>query len=138
MAPEGTKKPSVLVVEDNAMNKVLVKEVLNMHGYFVIEASTGREAVETALREMPDIVLMDINLPEMDGVAAMKLIKGSKTLKQMPVVALTASAMQGDREKIMAEGFDGYVPKPIEFKVLIRTLEEGLKVHGKGREEGIG
>ncbi|MFZ3072067.1 MAG: response regulator [Thermodesulfobacteriota bacterium] len=136
MAPEGTKKPSVLVVEDNAMNKVLVKEVLNMHGYFVIEASTGREAVETALRERPDIVLMDINLPEMDGVAAMKLIKGSKTLKAMPVVALTASAMQGDREKIMAEGFDGYVPKPIEFKVLIRTLEEGLKMQGMGKKTG--
>src|SRR3989337_108464 len=106
MAPEGTKKPSVLVVEDNAMNKVLVKEVLTLHGYAVIEASTGKEAVETALREKPDIVLMDINLPEMDGVAATKLMKGSEALKNMPVVALTASAMQGDREKLMAEGFD--------------------------------
>ena len=135
MAPEGTKKPSVLVVEDNAMNKVLVKEVLTMHGYSVIEASTGKEAVETALRENPDIVLMDINLPEMDGIAAMKLIKRSETLKNMPVVALTASAMQGDREKIMAEGFDGYVPKPIEFKVLLRTLEEGLKEQGIVKKE---
>lgn len=132
MSPEGTKKIRVLVVEDNAMNKVLVGEILSMHGYAVIEACTGKEAVETALREKPDIVLMDINLPEMDGVAATKLIKASETLKRMPVVALTASAMQGDREKLMAEGFDGYVPKPIEFKVLLRTLEEGLKVHGKG------
>ncbi|MEK7880871.1 MAG: response regulator [Deltaproteobacteria bacterium] len=135
MAAKGTKKPRVLVVEDNAMNKVLVKEILIMHGYAVIEASTGREAVETALREKPDIVLMDINLPEMDGVAATKLIKGSEALKHMPVVALTASAMQGDRERIMAEGFDGYVPKPIEFKVLLRTLADGLLVHGKGKKE---
>ena len=80
---------------------------------------------------------MDINLPEMDGVTAMKLIKRSETLMGMSVVALTASAMQGDREKIMADGFDGYVPKPIEFKVLIATLEEllktqGMKVRGKG------
>ena len=135
MAAKGTKKPRVLVVEDNAMNKVLVKEILIMHGYAVIEASTGREAVETALREKPDIVLMDINLPEMDGVADTKLIKGSEALKHMPVVALTASAMQGDRERIMAEGFDGYVPKPIEFKVLLRTLADGLLVHGKGKKE---
>ncbi|MEK7313400.1 MAG: response regulator [Deltaproteobacteria bacterium] len=135
MAAKGTKKPRVLVVEDNAMNKVLVKEILIMHGYAVIEASTGREAVETALREKPDIVLMDINLPEMDGVAATKLIKGSEALKHVPVVALTASAMQGDRERIMAEGFDGYVPKPIEFKVLLRTLADGLLVHGKGKKE---
>ena len=78
---------------------------------------------------------MDINLPEMDGVAATKLIKGSEALKHMPVVALTASAMQGDRERIMAEGFDGYVPKPIEFKVLLRTLADGLLVHGKGKKE---
>ncbi len=135
MAAKGTKKPRVLVVEDNAMNKVLVKEILIMHGYAVIEACGGKEAVETALREKPDIVLMDINLPEMDGVAATKLIKGSEALKHMPVVALTASAMQGDRERIMAEGFDGYVPKPIEFKVLLRTLADGLLVHGKGKKE---
>src|SRR3989304_7956460 len=130
MAGKGVKKPRVLVVEDNAMNKVLVKEILIMHGYVVIEACTGKEAVETALREKPDIVLMDINLPEMDGVAATKLIKGSETLKHVPVVALTASAMRGDREKIMAEGFDGYVPKPQQVKVLLGTLAEGVKEAG--------
>ncbi|HHD11141.1 MAG TPA: response regulator [Deltaproteobacteria bacterium] len=120
-----TKK--ILVVEDNLMNKVLVKEILSIKGYQIIEAVTGKEAIEKAMAEKPDLILMDLQLPEMDGVTATKLIKEKEEFRDTPVVALTASAMKGDEEKILKEGFDGYVPKPIEVKKLLDVVEENLK-----------
>lgn len=123
---DDAKKIRVLVVEDNFMNKVLVKELLTMHGYEVFEAGNGMEAVEMAESLVPDIVLMDINLPEMDGMEATRIIKEKEHLKGIPILALTASAMKGDEEKFLREGFDGYVPKPIKLEVLIKELDRCL------------
>ena len=116
----------VLVVEDDFMNKVLVKEMLTLNGFIVVEAGDGKEAVAMAKSEAPDVILMDLHLPEMDGITAMKAIKdeGLKT----PIIALTASAMIGDEEKILGHGFDGYVPKPIELKRLIESVSESIEV----------
>ncbi len=119
-------KKRILVVEDNFMNKVLVKEILTLNGYEVLEAGDGKSGVDMAINDKPDLVLMDINLPEMDGVAATKLIKKNEACKGIPVVALTAAAMRGDDKKIMDEGFDGYVQKPIEIKNLIDHIESFL------------
>jgi CheY-like chemotaxis protein len=120
------KKIRVLVVEDNFMNKVLVNELLTMHGYEVFEAGNGVEAVEMTESLVPDIVLMDINLPEMDGMEATHIIKSKEALKDIPILALTASAMKGDEEKFLKKGFDGYVPKPISLEVLIKELDRCL------------
>ncbi len=122
-----TEQKKILVVEDNLMNKVLVKEILSVKGYQIIEAVTGKEAIEKTMAEKPDLILMDLQLPEMDGITATKLIKDKEEFKNIPVVALTASAMKGDEEKILKEGFDGYVPKPIEVKKLLDVVEENLK-----------
>lgn len=123
---DAAKKIRVLVVEDNFMNKLLVHELLTMHGYEVIEAGNGREAVEMAESHVPDVVLMDINLPEMDGMEATRIIKGKEALKAIPILALTASAMKGDEEKFLRDGFDGYVAKPIELAILIKELDRCL------------
>jgi CheY-like chemotaxis protein len=120
------KKAKILVVEDDFMNMILVKEILALYGYEVVEAGNGKEAVEKAAKEKPDLILMDINLPEMDGVAATKKIKAEESTKKIPVFALTASVMKGDAEKFLSEGFDGYLAKPIETKKLIESIESGL------------
>ncbi len=124
---ETTEKTRILVVEDNFMNKVLVKELLQVHGYLVLEASNGKEAVDMAEAHMPDIILMDINLPEMDGMESTRIIKSRESTRGIPVLALTASAMKGDEEKFLKQGFDGYVPKPIQLTVLISELERCLQ-----------
>ena len=120
------KGARVLVVEDNFMNKVLVREMLVLHGYEVLEAETGEEAVDMIVRERPDIVLMDINLPAMDGIAATKLIKEKEGFKDTYVIAITAAAMKGDERDFIDKGFDGYVAKPIDIKKLLEALEKGL------------
>jgi CheY-like chemotaxis protein len=126
MAEKVEKKAKILVVEDDFMNMILVKEILALYGYEVVEAGNGKEAVEKAAKEKPDLILMDINLPEMDGVAATKKIKAEESTKKIPVFALTASVMKGDAEKFLSEGFDGYLAKPIETKKLIESIESGL------------
>jgi CheY-like chemotaxis protein len=120
-------KAKVLVVEDDFMNKVLVKEILSLEGYDIIEAVNGREAVDMASKHRPDLILMDIHLPEMDGVTATKLIKADESTKDIPVLALTASVMKGEAEKYLAQGFDGFLPKPIEVRKLLESVETGLR-----------
>jgi two-component system cell cycle response regulator DivK len=119
---QGDKKAKVLVVEDDFMNKILVKEILSLEGYSILEAGNGKEAVDMASKEMPDIILMDINLPEIDGVEAMRLIKANESTRDIPVLALTASVMKGDEERYLGEGFDGYVAKPVEVRKLLETV----------------
>ena len=116
----------VLVVEDDFMNKVLVKEMLTLNGFLVLEAGDGKEAVRMAVSESPDVILMDLHLPEMDGIRAMKTIK-EEVGQRMPIIALTASAMLGDEEKILSHGFDGYVPKPIELKRLVDSVKNAIE-----------
>ena len=120
-------KLKVLLVEDNYMNKVLVKEILTMNGYDIVEAKSGIEAIKLISSERPDVVLMDLHLPEMDGVTAMRIIKADKSVKEIPILALTASASQGEADDILGKGFDGYVGKPIEVKKLLEAISASLK-----------
>lgn len=126
-------KLKVLLVEDNYMNKVLVREILTINGYEIIEAKSGTEALKILTTERPDIILMDLHLPEMDGITATRIIKSEERNKAIPVLALTASAMKGDEDKILNKGFDGYVAKPIEVKKLLDTISLTL---GERKKKG--
>ncbi|OGP15141.1 MAG: hypothetical protein A2052_00135 [Deltaproteobacteria bacterium GWA2_54_12] len=117
----------VLLVEDNHMNMVLVKEILTMNGYEIIEAGSGTEAITSLAAERPDIILMDLHLPGMDGITATRIIKSDERNKAIPVLALTASAMRGEEDKILRQGFDGYVAKPIEIKKLLEAISTSLQ-----------
>lgn len=116
----------VLVVEDNIMNMVLVRDTLVLNKFTVIEAATGKEAVEKACSQIPDIILMDVNLPGMDGITAMRHIKANPPTSKIPVVALTASVMKEDRDRTMRAGFDGFIAKPIDLHELVRVVKEFL------------
>lgn len=112
----------VLVVEDNEMNMKLFRDILVATGYRTLEATTGGEAVEMASEHTPDLVLMDIQLPDLDGVQALYRLRANTRTATIPVLALTAQAMRGDRERFLAEGFDGYVSKPVNVRELIETV----------------
>jgi two-component system cell cycle response regulator DivK len=106
----------VLVVEDNHLNLELVNDILESEGHGVLQASTAEEGIEIAKRELPDLILMDIRLPGLDGHSAVKLLKQEPQTSRIPTIALTAQAMTGDRETSIAAGFDGYIPKPISVQ----------------------
>ncbi|WP_310527643.1 response regulator [Nocardioides sp.] len=109
---------TILVVEDNRLNMKLVRDVLEFAGYDVVEAVTGEEGVELALGLLPDLVLMDLQLPGIDGTEALRRIQMSAGEALMPVVAVTASAMATDREAAALAGFDGFLEKPINVRAL--------------------
>jgi two-component system cell cycle response regulator DivK len=109
---------TILVVEDNRLNMKLVRDVLEFAGYDVVEAATGEEGVELALGVRPDLVLMDLQLPGIDGTQALHRIQESAGDAMMPVVAVTASAMASDREAAERAGFDGFLEKPINARAL--------------------
>lgn len=112
----------ILVVEDNEMNMKLFRDVLLATGYRTLEATTGDEAVELAAEHAPDLVLMDIQLPDVNGVHALRRIRADERTAAIPVLAVTAQAMQGDREGFLAAGFDGYLSKPVNVRELIGTV----------------
>ena len=112
----------VLIVEDNEKNLELVQDILEFRGFRTLTASNGYEAVELARVHQPDLVLMDIQLPGLDGVSALKQLRGEASTGAIPVVALTAFAMTEDRGKLLEAGFDGYVPKPIDVRTLPDTV----------------
>jgi len=105
-----------LVVDDNEKNLKLAREVLRHAGFRTLEASTGRLGVTLAVEQLPDVILMDIRLPDMDGTMAVREIKNDARTAAIPVVALTSFAMKGDRERFIAAGFDGYIEKPISVR----------------------
>ena len=113
----------VLYIEDNFQNKRLVKKILAAKGYEVLEAEDGLQGIALAARERPDLILMDINIPGIDGMEATSRLKSSPDLSHIPVVALTANAMRGDREKIMAAGCDEYLQKPVNSAKLVETIK---------------
>jgi two-component system cell cycle response regulator DivK len=115
--------PQVLVVEDNERNMKLFRDVLQASGFRTIEATTGERAVELALEQQPDLVLMDIQLPDIDGVEALRRLKADERFGHVPVVALTAQAMDGDRERFLAAGFDGYLSKPVDIADFVATVK---------------
>ncbi len=115
----------VLIVDDNEKNMKLARDVLRLGGFRTIEATTGGESISLALEHLPDVILMDIRLPDMDGTAAATMIKDDERTARIPVVALTSLAMKGDREVLLAAGFDGYLEKPIsvrEFPDQVRSF----------------
>jgi len=121
----------ILVVEDNERNLKLVRDVLEYAGYDVRVARTGEEGVTLALKEPPDLVLMDLQLPGIDGMEALRQLRASQRTADIPVVAVTAQAMKQDRERALEAGFDGYVEKPISVRVFpdqVRGFLEGGEV----------
>ena len=116
----------VLVVEDNRDNMTLIVDVLQSLDYDVIQAEDGEEAVELAETERPDLILMDLSLPKMDGWEASRTIKSKTELNQIPIIALTAHAMVGDRERALEAGCDDYMTKPINMKGLANKLAKYL------------
>jgi two-component system cell cycle response regulator DivK len=114
----------ILVVEDNEKNMKLFRDVLGATGYRTLEATNGGEAVELATEHAPDLVLMDIQMPDFDGVEALRRLRADDRTAAIPVLAVTAQAMQGDRERFLAEGFDGYLSKPVNVRELIGTVRQ--------------
>jgi two-component system cell cycle response regulator DivK len=122
----------VLIVDDNEMNVKLARDVLRFAGYRTLEAGTGTDGRSLAVARHPDVILMDIRLPDMDGTEAVRQLKEDGRTAGIPVVALTSFAMKGDRERFLAAGFDGYLEKPISVKAFpgqVRDYLEG-KVAG--------
>jgi two-component system, cell cycle response regulator DivK len=119
---------TIAVVEDNADNRLLVEAILDGR-YRLAEYETGPEALEGLRRSPPDLALLDISLPGMDGVELLREIRADRELARLPVVALTAHAMSGDRARFLDAGFDGYVTKPIVDETLLLSAIEGL-IHG--------
>jgi two-component system, cell cycle response regulator DivK len=111
----------ILCVEDNPQNMRLVRKMLNSAGYEVIEAVDGASGFAAA-HEMPDLILMDVNLPDIDGLEVTTRIKANPDLAHISVIALTANAMHGDRERCLAAGCDGYIPKPVTKSELLSTV----------------
>lgn len=116
-------KKRILIVEDNRDSRELVAKVLKAHGYEILEAHDGAEALETIRREKPGLILMDISLPKIDGYEATRCLKNDPELQTIPVIALTAHAMKGDREKALAAGCDGYITKPINVRELPEQIQ---------------
>ena len=117
----------VLIVEDNARNLKLVRDVLGHAGYSTLEAGDGEAGVSLARSALPDLVLMDINLPGITGLEALALLRASPVTAAIPVAALTAYAMAGDRERLLAAGFDGYLEKPLDVRALPAQVEALLR-----------
>lgn len=116
----------ILYIEDNPQNMRLVRKILNHAGYNVVEAETGLDGVRVADTERPDLIFVDVNLPDIDGLEVTARLKSDPTLAMIPVIALTANAMVGDREKALQAGCDGYLPKPVSRSDLLRTVDEFL------------
>lgn len=117
----------ILIVEDNPRDLKLVREVLQVNGFQTLEAATGEAGIDLAQEHGPALILMDIQLPQISGREAAKILKTDAKTQHIPIVAVTASAMKGDREALLAEGFDGYIAKPIDIKNLPKVLENYLR-----------
>lgn len=123
----------ILIVDDNQDSRELVVKVLKCKGYEMIEAIDGEEAIEKAMGEKPDLILLDISIPKLDGYEVTRRLKSREEFKDTPIVALTAHAMKGDRAKALEAGCEGYISKPIN----IRELPEQVKSYLRGKWESI-
>jgi two-component system, cell cycle response regulator DivK len=119
---------TVLIVDDNDKNLRLVRDILGFAGFGTLEAATGEGAITIAVAQLPDVILMDIRLPDMDGTDAMRRLKQDVRTAAIPVVALTSLAMKGDREWLLEQGFDGYLEKP----VVVRDLPGQVRAFLRG------
>ena len=117
---------NILVIEDNELNMKLVKGLLRIGKYCMLEASDAESGIQLIREQRPDLVLMDIQLPGMDGLSAAKIINEDPLLKDIPIVALTSYAMQGDKEKALEAGCTGYIAKPIDTRKFLKTISQYL------------
>jgi len=116
----------VLIAEDSAVNRELLRELLEARGFEVTEACDGQEALETISRERPDVLLLDIGMPKLDGFGVLRKVREDPETADLPVLAVTAYAMRGDRERILSAGFDAYLSKPLNATLLGRELARVL------------
>ncbi len=122
----------ILIVEDNEKNRKLVRDVLQVKGYKTIESETAEEGIRLAQESRPALILMDIQLPGIDGITALKRLRAEPETREIPVIAVTASAMTNNRESMLAEGFDGYQTKPLSINDFLEEVQRVLKAHGGG------
>jgi two-component system, cell cycle response regulator DivK len=116
----------ILIIEDNEKNRKLARDVLQVKGYQTIESETAEEGIDLALAQSPALILMDIQLPGIDGITALKQLRLNPKTKSIPVIAITASAMTHNRQTMLAEGFDGYQTKPISLKDFLGEVQRVL------------
>nr|WP_035245656.1 response regulator [Desulfogranum mediterraneum] len=119
-----------LIIEDNENNMELIDFIMDMHGYQTLKAETGRKGIELALREQPDFILLDIQLPDITGTEVLKMIRKSERGTAIPIIAVTSYAMSGDREKLLAAGCDGYIEKPIDPILFIEQIRKVIGENG--------
>jgi two-component system cell cycle response regulator DivK len=120
------RSATILYVEDNPENRLLVRRVLQAEGYGFLEASNALQAMDVVKTQRPDLILMDINMPEVDGYTLTSRLKSIRDLKNVPIIALTANVMKGDRERTMEAGCDGYIQKPIDVDKLPQQISNFL------------
>ena len=128
----------ILVAEDNAVNRELLRELLEARGYTVFEACDGQEALRMIEETKPELLLLDIGMPVLDGFGVIRRIRENPSLPPLPVVAVTAYAMRGDRETILASGFDGYLSKPLNPASLTEELDRLLTKSAQSKEQDQG
>jgi two-component system cell cycle response regulator DivK len=128
----GQAMKTILIVEDNEKNMKLVRDILRHDGHATVEATNGEDGVRLASEHRPDLILMDIQLPDIDGIEALRRIRTEASLDAVPVVAVSASVMPDDHQKIVASGFDGFITKPINLKLFLEAVRRFLTV-GRGR-----
>ncbi len=116
----------ILIVEDEPKNLTLLRDLLQVSGYSTIEATDGEQGIASAKSKKPDLILMDIQMPVMDGLEATRILKADTTTSNIPVLALTSYAMKGDKERILEAGCNGYLAKPFSIKELLETVAEYL------------
>jgi two-component system, cell cycle response regulator DivK len=116
----------ILIVEDNEKNLKLVRDVLQVKGYSTLEAGTAEDGLKIARERKPDLILMDIQLPGMSGIQALNVLRAEPATAAIPVVAITASVMQQDRQHIMSAGFNGFIEKPINLRKFFDTVEKAM------------
>ena len=117
----------ILIVEDDPRNLKLIRDLLQIRGYATLEATDGKQGVDMARAKMPDLILMDIQMPVMDGFEATSILKADTVTKSITIVALTAFAMQGDRDKCMEAGFNDYITKPLDIRAFMTKIKEYLE-----------
>ncbi|MFC1693199.1 response regulator [Candidatus Latescibacterota bacterium] len=117
----------ILIVEDNEKNMRLISDLLSVSGYTTLKAVNGQQGVVLAREKKPNLILMDIQMPVMDGLEATKTLKNDKTTINIPIIALTSYAMKGDKEKMLSVGCDGYLSKPFHVNELLKTVAKYLK-----------
>jgi two-component system cell cycle response regulator DivK len=128
---------TILIVEDEPKNLKLLRDLLQRFGYEILEAPDGEQGVKITMEKIPDLILMDIMMPKMDGLEATRIIKADNKTKHIPVIALTSYAMKGDREKTLEAGCDGYIAKPIDIQEVLKTIEHFLTAQEKSSPDKL-